>query len=601
MKTFPLAVLFATIAFAQTNTFVIRDARVFDGEKLLPRASVVVTGGKIVAIGDKVRIPSGAAVIDGSGKTLLPGFIDAHTHTFPAESLRQAPIFGVTTTLDMFTDPKLAADVKKQEAAGSLWDSASLFSAGFLATVPGGHGTEYPIKVPTLTRPEEAQAWVDARIAEGSDYIKIISDDMSAYGSSRRIPTLDKETIKAIVDAAHKRGKLAVIHIGSEQEAKEAIQAGVDGLAHIFVGPTVDPDFGSLVAAHHAFVIPTLSVYQGFCGSKFDAELSHDPALSPYIGPAEATNMGQTFSFKPLDCSGTWRAIGLLKSAHVPLLTGSDAPNPGTAQGVTVHGEMELLVRNGLTPVEALRAATSNAATAFHLKDRGRIAPGLRADLVLVNGDPTADIKATRNISQVWEAGREIDRAAWKASVEKQREEAAKATSKPAPPGSESGLVSDFEGEKPSAQFGSGWMVSTDSMAGGKSTAKFEVVPGGANASKGALRIAGEVMPGFAVPWAGAMFSPGQTPMAPANLSSKKAITFWTKGDGATYEVMIFAQSRGYRPITKTFVAGPEWKQVSYPLSAFDGTDGHDIMALVFCAGPNPGKFDFLLDDVKFQ
>src|SRR5579884_1831043 len=188
MKTFALLLTVAIAATGQTGTFVIRNARVFDGQKVLPRATVVITAGKIAAVGENVKAPADAVVVDGTGKTLLPGFIDAHTHTIVASALRQASIFGVTTTLDMFTDPKTAAQVKKEEAAGGLWDSARLFSAGFLATAPGGHGTEYGMKVPTLTKPDEAQAWVDARIAEGSDYIKIIYDDMSAYNTPRRIP-----------------------------------------------------------------------------------------------------------------------------------------------------------------------------------------------------------------------------------------------------------------------------------------------------------------------------------------------------------------------------------------------------------------------------
>src|SRR6202043_2721257 len=108
------------------------------------------------------------------------------------------------------------------------------------------HGTEYGISVPTLSSPGEAQAWVDARIAEGSDYIKIVYDDASTYGGHR--PTLSKETMKAVIDAAHKRGKLAVVHIGSQQEAHEAIEAGADGLAHLFSDSAPSADFGNFVA-----------------------------------------------------------------------------------------------------------------------------------------------------------------------------------------------------------------------------------------------------------------------------------------------------------------------------------------------------------------
>jgi imidazolonepropionase-like amidohydrolase len=109
-------------------------------------------------------------------------------------------------------------------------------------------------------------------------------------------------------------------------------------------------------------------------------------------------------------CNGTDQAIRLLVQAHVPLLVGTDAPVPGTTYGASVHGEMALLVRDGLTPLQALAAATSVPARCFHLEDRGWIRPGMRADMVLVEGDPTSDIVATRNIFAVWKRGVRVQR-----------------------------------------------------------------------------------------------------------------------------------------------------------------------------------------------
>ena len=100
-----------------------------------------------------------------------------------------------------------------------------------------------------------------------------------------------------------------------------------------------------------------------------------------------------------------------LHDAGVPILAGSDAPNPGTTHGASVHRELELLVRAGLTPIEALRAATAAPADAFDLDDRGRIAAGLKADLVLVRGDATADVRATRDIEAIWKDGAPAERS----------------------------------------------------------------------------------------------------------------------------------------------------------------------------------------------
>jgi imidazolonepropionase-like amidohydrolase len=593
----------AALAQPAPQPLLIEHVRVFDGTRTLDNRSVLVEGGVIRSVAAAIPRPPGATIVDGTGKTLLPGLIDAHTHTISPASLQQAPIFGVTTDLDMFTDPATAASIKKQQSEGALPAYASLRSAGYLATVPGGHGTEYGLKVPTLTRPEEAQAWVDARIAEGSDYIKAVYDDTLEYGIPTPTPTLTKATLKALADAAHKRGKLLVAHIGSLQQALDAIDAGADGLAHLFVGPASTPDFGKLAAAHHIFVVPTLTVLNTICATSFDAELAGDPRLKPYLAPAEITAMQAHFNFPvKVSCEGAAVAVRQLKAAQVPILAGTDAGNPGTAQGASLHGELELLVRAGLTPTEALHAATAAPAAAFHLDDRGQIAPGKRADLLLVTGDPTADIRQTRDIVSVWEAGQPIDRAAWKASAAKLSADQANAKTAPPPPNSESGLIADFEQDgAPQARFGAGWSLSTDQIAGGKSTAKLEPVPGGAEGSPHALRVTGEVAQGFAFPWSGVMFSPGTTPMAPANLSAHKAIQFWAKGDGQTYQIMLFSQRLGYRPATQTFVAGPEWKQFTLPFAGFGAIDGSDIMAIVWCGGPKLGPFDFSLDNIRLQ
>jgi hypothetical protein len=188
-------------------------------------------------------------------------------------------------------------------------------------------------------------------------------------------------------------------------------------------------------------------------------------------------------------------ALRQLKAAGVPLLAGTDTPNPGTAFGAAMHGELELLVNAGLTPIEALRAATSVPADKFKLARRGRIRPGAAADLLLVDGDPTASIKATRKITAVWKDGRRVDRDSYRTAV---KEADRSALNVPVPEYGASGLVADFEDGKISAAFGSGWMISTDAFAGGKSTAAMEWSAGGAEGSRGVLKISGEIKEGAA-------------------------------------------------------------------------------------------------------
>ena len=209
----------------------IQNARVFDGVRMLPRANVLIVDDKIQAAGRDLTPPAGAHIIDAAGKCLLPGLIDAHTHIQSPEDLKTALAFGVTTYLDMFTLHTMAAAMRAEQHAGKGLDRADLRSAGTLVTAPGGHGTEYGVPIPTLAGPKDAQAFVDARIAEGSDYIKLVKDDGSAFGFHR--PTLDRETLAAAIAAAHLRKKPAIVHIATLQDARDALESGADGIAHI--------------------------------------------------------------------------------------------------------------------------------------------------------------------------------------------------------------------------------------------------------------------------------------------------------------------------------------------------------------------------------
>jgi imidazolonepropionase-like amidohydrolase len=409
--------LCSPLALGQTHapSQLVRDVRVFDGERVVEHRSVLIQDGKIAQVGDaKWNVP-GAEIIEGRGRTLLPGFIDAHVHITDntEDSARQALRFGVTTQLDMFSGGERLKKIKKLESEDRP-DLADARTAGAGATVPGGHPTQMGgPPTPTLTSPDEAQAFVDARIAEGSDYIKIIHDDGSNWTwTDKRVPMLDNATMRAVIEAAHKRGKLAVVHTLSEQQARDAISAGADGLVHLFVGDTVSTDFGQFAASHHVFITPTLLVLYWDCGKPEGAALLADPKLSPYLDDQSKKMLAipKPDPSKNHYCKGTDDAIRQLVQAHVPLLAGTDSPAPGTAYGAALHGEMTVLVRSGLTPLHALTAATSAPAQSFRLNDRGFIRAGMRADLVLVEGDPTADILATRNIVTVWKKGVKVQR-----------------------------------------------------------------------------------------------------------------------------------------------------------------------------------------------
>ncbi len=188
---------------------------------------MLIENGKILWIrGSEAAAPS-AEVIEGSGRTLLPGLFDAHVHMpyNAAGAARQALMLGVTTQLDMASAGQGLKNIKKLEAEDRA-DLSDLRTAGNVATVPGGHPAQMGgPPLPTLTGANEAAAFVDARIQEGSDYIKIIHDDGSTWPWTKdRVPMLDNSTMRALVAAAHNRGKLAVVHVLSEQQARDAME-----------------------------------------------------------------------------------------------------------------------------------------------------------------------------------------------------------------------------------------------------------------------------------------------------------------------------------------------------------------------------------------
>jgi imidazolonepropionase-like amidohydrolase len=589
-----LLLLLPANASAQSS-ILFRNARVFDGEKVIANTDVLVERGLIARIGPNLNA-AGAQIIDARGKTLLPGFIDSHSHTF-GTALEEAVIFGVTTSLDMFTDPALAKAMRDEQHAGQANDRTDLFSAGVLVTTPGGHGTEYGMTIPTITQPDSAQAFVDARIAEGSDYIKLVYDDGGLF--QIKWTTLSEETMRAVITAAHKRGKLAVVHVSTHAAAQKAIDAGADGLVHLFVDTTADARLISTAKQKRVFVIPTMVVLKSITGVGGGAPLVDDPQLAPYLNAAARAALAQGFPNRPgsprKDFEFARTSVAALARAGVPILAGTDAPNPGTAHGAALHRELELLVEAGLTPLAALRAATSVPAAAFALKDRGRIAGGLRADLVLVDGDPTTDIRATRAITGIWKGGHAIDRGSFARAVAAER-----ARAQSAPQALAAGIIADFEEGTMSARFGTAWMSSTDRFAGGTSTGEIKVIDGGANNSKKSLQISGTITSGFAYPWSGAMWSPGAQPMQPVDLSARPGISFWAKGDGGTYRVMVFAQAKGMTPVQREFVAGPEWREHIVPWTAF-GLDGKGIMAVIFTGGPKAGAFQLQVDEVVLK
>jgi len=217
-----------TTALSRNTRVVFYNVDVFDGYRMLRSRTVTIENGMIQSVTVTEPKPSEdtSTAIDGHGMTLLPGLIDAHAHIGGSEQpLEQAAALGVTTVLDMWGDPRQLAPVEKEIARGERPNAADFRTAGTGATVPKGHPTEMEgPPIPTLKPEDDVQSFVDARFAEGSDYLKIMYE--------HTYPTLSVEQLRALVLAAHKRNKLVVAHEGKQFEGLAEMQAGVDGVEH---------------------------------------------------------------------------------------------------------------------------------------------------------------------------------------------------------------------------------------------------------------------------------------------------------------------------------------------------------------------------------
>jgi imidazolonepropionase-like amidohydrolase len=263
---------------------------------------------------------------------------------------------------------------------------ADIRSAGIPATIAGSthsHLPGYPAEELVDGRAGAAQ-FVTDRIAEGVDYIKLIAD----------IPGPDQETMDALVAASHRHGKLAVAHAVSTAALDMALKAGVDVITHAPLDRRLTESTAGRILARGCVVIPTLTMMKGVV-DRIAAAAASRPEGVPAAGRTYESARG---------------SVAELHRAGVPILAGTDAnAGPGIPfsprHGESLHEEFELLIEAGLSTVEALRAATVLPAHHFGLHDRGVIEPGRRADLVLIDGDPIADIRATRQIRRVWCAG----------------------------------------------------------------------------------------------------------------------------------------------------------------------------------------------------
>ncbi|WEK43732.1 MAG: amidohydrolase family protein [Candidatus Sphingomonas colombiensis] len=367
-------------------------ATVFDGTGAAPQvATVVIRDGRIVSVTPGAKAPSGARVIDARGKALLPGFFDLHTHWTPAGEPNTTPQIatdyvksGVTTINDFHEQPESYAP--RREWLKTLVSPHVNFAARI--STPGGHGADWGDQATTvwINTPTAARAAIEKLKPYKPDLIKAFTDGWR-YGVMPDNTSMDGWTLHALTDAAHQAGWKVLTHTVTVDRGLVAARSGVDSLAHDPQDRDMTPEEAKAIAATKMAVIPTLAVYDpGKGGAKPD-----DPRYRQSL--AKFTH--------------ALHNVKTLFDAGVPIGVGTDAGMPSTPHGSSTLHELELLVRAGLTPSQALVAGTHTSAKIMAQDgDRGTIAPGKRADLVLIDGKPWENISDVYKISRVLIDGR---------------------------------------------------------------------------------------------------------------------------------------------------------------------------------------------------
>ena len=410
MKTLAsVVVLGLAIVSARAESTLLRPAAVFDGQEMHPGWSVLVTDDKIAAAGASVSAPADTRTIELPGQTLMPGMIEGHSHMFlhpynetswndqiVQESIalrtaratvhaRKTLEAGFTTARDLGTEGAGYADVGLKQAIDTgIIPGPRMLIATLALVATGSYGPKLSTDVPLPQGAQEGSGVQELirmtreQIGKGADIVKVYADYRWGSGEPSR-PTFSQEELNAIVQTARSAGRPTIAHATTPEGMRRATEAGVETIEH---GDDGTPEVFRLMKQKGVALCPTVAA---------------GDAISRYRGWKKGVDP------EPPRIVAKRASVKAAREAGVTFAMGGDS-------GVFAHGEnaleMELLVReHGFTAMEVLRQATSGNAAIFHLNDRGSIRPALLADLVAVQGDPTRDIAAVRDVRLVMKGG----------------------------------------------------------------------------------------------------------------------------------------------------------------------------------------------------
>ena len=412
-----LVLTIAESASAQVTAFV--GGRLIDGTgRVIENGTLVIDGARIVAAGPAATtaVPAGATRVAVTGKTLLPGLVNAHGHVAATVGLRSDPAsytrenltrqlrtyaqYGVTTVFSLGDDQAAGFELRTEQAAGPL-DRARLYVAG--AVITGDTA--------------EAARAMAIKVAEMKpDLLKIRVDDN--LGTSRKMP---EPAWRAVIAEAHQRNLKVAVHIYSLADAKATLAGGADFIAHSVRDVPVDEALITALKSRDVCYSPTLT--REISTFIYDATPAwvDDPFFVKGVTPEIVAQLKDPKRQEQIRNGAGWKAgqqyqaglevakrnLKLLVDRGVRIAFGTDTGPPARFQGFFEHLELEMMVEAGLTPMQALVSATGDAARCHQRAGQfGTLAAGAAADLLILGGNPLDNIRNTRSIEQVWINGR---------------------------------------------------------------------------------------------------------------------------------------------------------------------------------------------------
>jgi imidazolonepropionase-like amidohydrolase len=438
-----VAALAARPAAGQVTLF--EGARIIpgDGGPAIESGALLVEGGAITRIGRKGEIapPADAGRIALDGKTVMPAIVSAHVHpgfqrglSYSAENftretilddLNRALYFGVSTVMSHGIEKgDVMYQIRADQAAGRLGGARLLVAGRGIGAPNAGPGAAaYAGIAYEITTPDQARNAVEELAARRVDVIKIWVDDRGG-----RAPSLPIALSRTVIDEAHRRGFKVSAHVFYHKDAVELAAAGVDNFAHLVRDAEMSDALIATMIAKGIYVMPNIGAPERAIHPAVPAWFE-EPYLAGLLAetvPAEViARMRASFTGRDAATAARNRHnyailqknVAKLAAAGARIILGSDTGLEDHPFGFAEQKELQMMAEAGMTPAQVIVAATGRAAEFVGLKDRGVIAPGRRADLLVLNANPLDDIRNTRRISAVYIAGKEVNRPAIKASL----------------------------------------------------------------------------------------------------------------------------------------------------------------------------------------